>query len=80
MSLITHIRTRRQQKIDREIERIRGWAAAPARTLRQIRADIEPWGHKVKDTLPVPRWDLSWSEKIWATGLWVELMKRKLLR
>lgn len=78
-------RARRQARIDREVERIRGWAAAPMRTMRQIAANVEPLpalAAGLKDTLPVPTWSLSISDRFWVMMLWTEimLMQRKLLR
>jgi hypothetical protein len=81
MQLVQRYRNWRHEKDLKEIERIRGWAVAPARTMRQIAANIEPWGHRVRDTLPVPHWNLSAWDWIWAGGLLLELtLQRRLLR
>lgn len=78
-------KSRRQARIDREVERIRGWAAAPMRTMRQIAANVEPLpalAAGLKDTLPVPTWSLSIRDKFWVMMLLTEVMlvQRKLLR
>lgn len=57
------------------VEHLLGWAAAPLRTITEIRADVEP--EKVRDTLPVPQWGMGMRDRFWAVGLWIEL---KLLR
>ena len=81
MRLVQRYLAWRHEKDLKEIERIRGWAAAPARTMRQIAANIEPWGHKVKHTIPVPHWNLSTGDWIWVWALLVELtLQRRLLR
>jgi hypothetical protein len=58
------------------VEHLLGWAAAPLRTIGEIRADVEP-GRRVKDTLPAPQWGMGMRDRFWAVGLWIEL---KLLR
>jgi len=81
-NVLTSYRTRKQARIDREVERMLGWAKAPVRTIRQIAADIEPWPTKAKDTLPPPRWSLSFMDKVYATVLFMELIlaQRRQLR
>lgn len=60
---------RHRLKDQQEINRILGLKQVPARTLAQIRMNL---GSKV-DTLPIPRWPLSFWERVWAVGLFIEL-------
>lgn len=77
MRLVQRYLNWRRERDLKEVERILGGLAAPARTVRQIAAGVEPWGQRVKDTLPVPNWNLGFMDWIFAGAVMMELLLQR---
>lgn len=72
MNLVAKLKKRHEQLVQWETDRILGFKAVQARTMRQIREGIN---REVAHYAPpgAKEFSLNWTDKVWALRLWIEL-------